>query len=94
MTTLNPYPSPSDDKNKTLKASLDIISRERKNDVNLWNNLPQVFMSGRLVGNIPASTSDISTNKIGDFIVTTSYVYFCVAATTTAQWVRAAVGAF
>jgi hypothetical protein len=83
-------------------ALLDIFSwirfvtEERKNDVNDFNNLNQVFISGRKVGKIPTGASDVNPAKdrVGDFNYTPSYLYILTDNAGTATWRRVALSTF
>ncbi len=56
---------------------LKFIIRERNNtDVDAFNNLPQVFVSGRKVGKIPANSGDVSvTDVLNDVNWDDQYIY-------------------
>ena len=91
---MNRYPSVV---NRTLDGCLSVldwISRERLSDISDRNNFPNLFIGGRKVQKIPTNSADISGSAVGDFNVTTTYVYFCVNNAGTATWVRAAVAGF
>lgn len=56
---------------------LKFVIRERNNtDVQAFDNLPQVFISGRKVGKIPAAANDVAaTDRSGDFNFDDAYIY-------------------
>lgn len=67
------------------------IQKERKNDVNDFNNLKDSFISGRKVGKIPTGASDIvTTDRVGDFNYDANYLYICVD-NSGAEWRRVAL---
>lgn len=83
------YPKLQDSKPESFKTVLDFITRERGNDITDRNNLPNIFMSGRKVGKVPASSTDIAaTDRFGDFNYTTAYMFLCVSDGSTATWRR------
>jgi hypothetical protein len=72
-----------------IQEILRYIQKERRNDINDFNNLNKVFISGRKVGKIPTGASDIQdTDKIGDFNFDADYLYICVD-NSGAEWRRA-----
>lgn len=83
---MNPYPKLLDDPNTVIRA----IVQERTSDIADFNNLKNVFVSGRTVYRaIPTSSTDIlPTDRPGDQIVTLNFIYFCVNNGGTAVWVR------
>lgn len=96
---MNRYPNPKDDKNPTLKSTLDFICRERLNDVRDNNNLPNNYMTGRRVVKVPSASTDITSpvSYAGDFNITVDYAYFCIsdaADSGAIKWVRVAAGTF
>ena len=75
--------------------TLDFIVKVRKDDVADFNNLKNVFISGRKVAKIPAGASDIVvTDTVGDFNYDTSYIYICVDNSGTAEWRRVAISSW
>lgn len=71
------------------------ILKERKNDINDFNNLQNVFMAGRKVGKIPTGSADvIPTDRAGDFNYDASYFYILVDNGGTAVWRRTALSAW
>lgn len=74
-----------------INVLLRYIQKERRNDINDFNNLKDVFISGRKVGKIPTGASDISiTDKLGDFNFDADYIYICVD-NSGAEWRRVAL---
>jgi hypothetical protein len=89
------YPQVSKDTLQSHGDALRFIAQTRTKDVQDWNNLPQTFMAGRKVGKVPSSHSDVaSTDRIGDFNVTSSYAYFCVDNSGTTEWRRSSLGSW
>lgn len=71
------------------------VARKRQEDIANFNNLPNLFMSGRKVGKVPTGSSDIApSDRVGDFNYTTSYLYICVDNGGTAAWRRVALGSW
>jgi hypothetical protein len=69
-----------------------LVTRFRQYDVADFNNLSNVFMSGRKVGKIPTSSTDITDgDRVGDFNYNASYLYLCVD-NTGAAWRRISLG--
>ena len=93
---MNRYPKILDSSGETLKSALDYIQRERLNDIADRNNLPNLFIGGRKVSKVPASSADITnpTSAAGDFNVTKDFAFFCINDAGTVKWVRVAVGSF
>lgn len=70
------------------------ITRLREEDVAEFNNLSNIFISGRKVGKIPSGSSDTTGDRVGDFNYDASYIYLCVDNGGTAAWRRVAIGSF
>ena len=90
--TTERYSTPTDDK-ELLEFCKD-ISRKREKDVQDFDNLTNIFISGRKVAKIPSSSSDVTGNNIGDFNYDSDYLYVCVNNSGNAAWRRVAIGAF
>jgi len=89
------YPVLKDQTPQGIFEWLKFVVRARTDDVQEYNNLSNVFISGRKVGRIPTSSADvIAGDKIGDFSVDTTYAYFLVDNSGTGVWRRVAVGAW
>ena len=82
----------------TLGHVIDIlrdICNARKDDISQIANIGNIFISGRKVGRIPTSSSDvIDGDKVGDFNVTDSFAYYLIDNGGTGEWRRVAVGSF
>jgi len=71
---------------------LQVILRERRADVKDFNNLKNVFISGRKVGKIPTASNDVTDgDRVGDFNYSASYLYLCVNDAGSAKWRRVAL---
>ena len=71
------------------------IVRLRGEDITDRNTFPSVFVSGRKVAKVPTSAADVATtDRVGDFNVTTTYAYFCVDNAGTAIWRRCAIASW
>lgn len=81
---------------KDVVPALRQIQRLREaEDIVDWNNLPQIYMSGRKVGKIPGSSADVTTgDKIGDFNYTASFMYLLVDDSGTPAWRRITLSTF
>lgn len=78
-----------------ILKGLQYIVRLRSDDVEAYNNLNNVFISGRKVGRIPSGSSDVITGDVvGDFNVNATYAYFLIDNAGTAEWRRVAVGSW
>ncbi len=91
---MQPFPRNIDSNSDAIVKALQQIARYRDEDITDRNTLPAVFISGRTVGKIPSSSTDISaTDRVGDisFAVDGSYIYYCVNASGTAKWRRIAL---
>lgn len=88
------YPNFNISNQKDMHELLTYIQKERRNDVNDFTNLNNVFISGRKVGKIPTGAADISvTDRVGDFNFDASYIYICVD-NSGAEWRRVALSAW
>lgn len=76
---MKPYPTLIPKTLEDVISVLIYIVKERRYDVLDFNNLQNVFMSGRKVGKIPASSADIDdTDRVGDFNYDPDYLYIVV----------------
>lgn len=90
---MKPYPSVRKDDLQDVVKCVEFIARERDKDIRDWNNLPQIYMRGRKVGHIPASSTDvIDGDRVGDFNYTDAYFYIMVDTGIGAAWRRIALG--
>lgn len=82
------YPLIKESTNRAMFDMLSFIGRARKDDVQAWDNLPNMFMSGRKVGKVPVNSTDIApTDRVGDFNYDDTYYYFVVELSPgVAQW--------
>jgi len=86
---LKPYPSNVTDDVSSVSDAVRFICRLRKEDITDNDNISSSYMSGRRVGKVPDSSTDIvADDKIGDFNITDSYAYFCVDSGGVAIWRR------
>lgn len=77
---------------ETIAKWAALVTRYRQYDVADFDNLPSIFMSGRKVGKIPTSSTDVvDSDRIGDFNYTSSYLYLCVD-NAGAAWRRISLG--
>ena len=88
-----PYYEPAD-----LREVVEIIgqiTRTRKDDIALIQNLPEVLVSGRKVGRVPSSSADVvAGDKVNDINWDTSYIYVLVDNAGIGVWRRAALASW
>lgn len=95
MTTLKEYPYWSAETPDDVKTQLRDITNIRKDDITQIQNLPNVFLAGRSVGKIPASSADVTDgDKVGDQNYDASYIYILVDNAGTPVWRRAALASW
>lgn len=71
------------------------VARKRQEDIVEFNNLPNVFISGRKVAKVPTGSADVApSDRIGDLNYDASYLYICVDDGGTAAWRRVALGSW
>ena len=88
------YPNIKPESSKDVFTLLRYITRERRNDVNDFNNLRNIFVSGRKVDKIPTGAADISSpDRVGDFNFDADYIYICVD-NSGAAWRRVALSSW
>lgn len=74
---------------------LRYVNKERTNDIKDFDNLTNVFISGRKVGKIPTGAADISSSdRVGDFNYDANYIYICINNAGAAQWRRATLASW
>lgn len=97
MSSLSPWPNlmpngaltDTDSQVNDIKTVLRQMLQSRQSDIGEWNNLPQVFVSGRKVGKIPTGSADvISTDQAGDINYDANFLYICVPNAGTVVWRR------
>lgn len=93
--TIKDYPRFDPSNPKELIDCVRYIQKNRKDDVNQFNNLKNVFISGRRSDKIPTSSTDVTNlDFVGDFNVTASFAYFLIDNAGTAVWRRVAVASW
>lgn len=76
---MKPFPKLQDNTLTEVINVIQYILKERRNDVSDFDNLKNVFISGRKVGKIPTGSSDISdTDRLGDYNYDADYLYLCI----------------
>jgi len=89
------YPLFSDKRPASIIELLTFIVKERRNDVNDFFNLKNIFISGRKVAKIPTGASDIAiTDRVGDFNYDISFIYIVVDNSGAAEWRRATLASW
>ncbi len=95
MTTLKDYPYWPAETFADVQRQLREITNVRKDDIAQFRNLPEIFVSGRTVGKIPASSTDVAaSDRLGDRSNDDSFFYLLVDNAGTAEWRRVALGSF
>lgn len=91
---MQPYPQNVKPDIYSILDAVQDISRKRQEDITDRNTFPSVFVRGRTVGKVPASSLDVAdTDRIGDQNLTKDYAYFCVDdGAGGAEWRRIAMG--
>jgi hypothetical protein len=90
---MKPYPSTVSESLSSVTDVVQFIVRERDVDIRDWNNLNNIYISGRKVGKIPTSSVDIvPEDRVGDVSYDVSYFYIVVNNGGTAEWRRIALG--
>lgn len=89
---MRPYPKPDV---TTPEDMLRFIARERDNDVQDFNNLPQLLVSGRKVGKVPTDSADVDpTDRLNDINWDESYIYVLIDNAGTPEWRRASLASW
>ena len=90
------FPSVFDETIDGIINFLKQVIRLRNDDVTDFNNLNDIFMSGRKVNKIPLSSSDvvIGEDRAGDFNYNASYLFLLVNNSGTLVWRRVTLSSF
>lgn len=88
------YPSIEPDSLDSALTLMRYITKERTNDVKDFDNIKNLFMSGRKVGKIPTGAAAASDDRLGDFNYDSNYWYIVVNNSGTAEWRRIAYTAW
>lgn len=92
---MKPFPKYTVSNLPELIEIVRYILKERRNDINDFENLKNVFISGRKVGKIPTGATDITNDdKVGDISYDASYLYIVVDNSGTAEWRRVALASW
>jgi len=95
MTTFKNYPYWDAKTLDDVIEQLRQITNLRKNDVTVISQIASSYISGRKVGKIPTSSTDVvATDRIGDVNYTASYLYILIDNAGTPAWRRVALGAW
>lgn len=95
MTTFKNYPYWDAKTLDDVIEQLRQITNLRKNDVTVISQIASSYISGRKVGKIPTSSTDVvATDRIGDVNYTASYLYILIDNEGTPAWRRVALGAW
>ena len=74
---------------------LRLITRERTNDINEFNNLKNIFISGRKVAKIPSGSADVAiSDRVNDINWDANYIYILIDNSGTAEWRRTSLGSW
>lgn len=72
---------------------LQQIASTRKDDISTITQITSSFVSGRKVGRLPTSSTNVlATDKVGDVNYDASYLYILVDNAGTPTWRRATLG--
>ena len=89
------YPYFRTSNEKDVEKLLLAITKERRSDIRAFDNLVNVFISGRRVDKIPTAANDVSADdRLGDFNYSASYLYLCVDNCGTTEWRRTALSSW
>jgi len=82
----------------TLGAALDTLEdiiQKRRDDVKDFDNLNNIFISGRKTARIPSGATDVlPTDKVGDINYDLSYAYVLTQDGATVEWRRFALASW
>jgi hypothetical protein len=92
--TTRPYKKIYEDSVQALLAFAKDAVRLREEDISDFNNLKNIFVSGRKVSKIPTGSSDISGSRVDDRSYDADYLYICVDNSGTPAWRRAKLESF
>ena len=91
---MKPYPKNVQDTLESLGEAVRFICRTRNEDEHEFINLANVFVAGRKVGKVPASSADIAaSDRPGDINYDANYLYLCVD-NSGAAWRRIALASW
>ncbi len=91
MTTLKDYPYWPSETLDDVKTQMRQIANIRKDDIAQINALPGIFVGGRLVGKLPATSTDIAaTDRLNDVSRDdmNTYVVQVTGAPGVLQWIK------
>lgn len=91
---MKPYPDLGAGTLSDTVRVLLVICRERKYDIEDFENLNNIFVGGRIVGKVPTGANDVDpTDRVGDtnFDYASGYMYRLVGNAGTAVWARVAL---
>ena len=96
FTTMKPWPRDIKKTNESIVSALNYMVRARKDDITEFDNLGNVFISGRKVDRIPTGSTDIvATDSVGDFNYDENYIYILVIdGSSNIVWRRASLGSW
>lgn len=93
MIVFRDYPNWSPETLDDVKQHLREIENVRKDDITQVSNLVNIFVSGRKVGKVPASSLDVTDgDKVDDINWDASYLYILVDNAGVGEWRRASLG--
>lgn len=71
------------------------VSNLRKDDIDQFQNLPNILLTGRKVGKVPSASNDVAAeDRLSDFNWTNSYLYILIDNAGTPEWRRATLSSF
>lgn len=89
------YPTIHKDTQDEVLITLKRVVELRSQDITDRNNFPNIFMTGRKVAKVPATSNDIAaTDNELDFNYDDTYFYYAILISGNLKWRRIAHGAF
>jgi hypothetical protein len=88
------YPSLQKSDNKSIKDWIDYATRERIQDVNFVNSLPNNFIAGRATTKVPTGSTDNTSSFAGDLSSSTAGVFIAIASGSTVSWLKLTASTF
>lgn len=94
-TNMQNYPTIHKDTLDEVLVTLKRVVELRSQDITDRNNFPNIFMTGRKVAKVPATSNDIAvTDNELDFNYDDTYFYYAILITGSLKWRRIAHGSF
>lgn len=89
---MRPYPKLTSGTLDELVKVFRQITQLRRDDIGDFDNLVNIFVSGRKVGKVPTSSTDVATtDREGDMNWDANYFYLAVVSAGVVRWRRIAL---